>query len=304
MANAAIDMWAPILPVPEMMAHLRDNFPELMLGYLRVFWKQQPTQEAVRARVEAAAQPLEHVMAAIDAAGIGKTLITGFDEATTAGGKTFVPNEIVAGIVACHPDRFVPFVGVDIMRGQDALRDFEHWIRDRGFRGLSLRPFMIGLPADDRHYYPFYAKCVELGVPLSIHTSANWTTGAINDLGHPRHLDPVARDFPELRIVMSHAGYPWVLEAVLLAWKYEHVYLELAAHRPRYLAEPGTGWESLLRFGQSTIADKVLFGTGWFLLGRPPAAILEEFRALPVKPAVMERWLSGNAERLLDGDRR
>jgi uncharacterized protein len=298
MANAAIDMWAPILPVPEVMAHLRDNFPDLMLGYLRVFWKQQPTQEAVRARVESAAQPLDHVMAAIDAAGIGRTLITGFDEASTAG-KTFVPNEIVAAIAARHPDRFLPFAGADIMRGQEALRDFEQWVRVRGFRGLSLRPFMIGLPADDRHYYPFYAKCVELGVPLSIHTSANWTTGAINDLGHPRHLDPVARDFPELRIIMSHAGYPWVLEAVLLAWKYEHVYLELAAHRPRYLAEPGTGWEPLLRFGQSTIADKVLFGTGWFLLGRPPATILEEFRALPVKPAVMERWLSGNAERLL-----
>ena len=303
MTNAAIDMWAPILPVPEMMTHLRDNFPDLMLGYLRVFWKQQPTQEGVRARVEAAAQPLEHVMAAIDAAGIGRTLITGFDEASTAG-KTFVPNEIVAGITARHPDRFLPFVGVDIMRGNDALRDFEHWIRERGFRGLSLRPFMIGLPADDRHYYPFYAKCVELGVPLSIHTSANWTTGAINDLGHPRHLDPVARDFPELRIIMSHAGYPWVLEAVLLAWKYPHVYLELAAHRPRYLAEPGTGWDALLRFGQSTIADKVLFGTGWFLLGRPPATIIEEFRALPIKPAVMERWLSGNAERLLGGDTR
>ena len=300
MANAAIDMWAPILPVPEMMVHLRDNFPDLMLGYLRVFWKQQPTQEAVRARVAAAAQPLDGVMAAIDAAGIGQTLITGFDEASTAG-KTFVPNEIVAGIATRHPDRFLPFAGTDIMRGRDALRDFEHWIRDRGFRGLSLRPFMIGLPADDRHYYPFYSKCVELGVPLSIHTSANWTTGAINDLGHPRHLDPVARDFPELRIIMSHAGYPWVLEAVLLAWKYEHVYLELAAHRPRYLAEAGTGWDPLLRFGQSTIADKVLFGTGWFLLGRPPVTIIEEFRALPIKPAVMERWLSGNAERLLGG---
>jgi hypothetical protein len=110
MANAAIDMWAPILPVPEMMAHLRDNFPDLMLGYLRVFWKQQPTQEAVRARAESAAQPLDRVMAAIDAAGIGKTLITGFDEASTAG-KTFVPNEIVAGIAARHPDRFLPFVG-------------------------------------------------------------------------------------------------------------------------------------------------------------------------------------------------
>jgi predicted TIM-barrel fold metal-dependent hydrolase len=300
MAPRAIDMWAPILPVPELMAHLRENFPDLMLGYLRVFWKREPTQESLRAHVASAGQPLERVMAAIDAAGIRQTLITGFDEASTAG-KTFVPNEIVASIAARHPDRFIPFAGADIMRGALALRDVDHWVRERGFRGLSLRPFMIGLPADDRHYYPFYAKCVELGVPVSIHTSANWTTGAVNDLGHPRHLDPVARDFPELRIIMSHAGYPWVLEAVLLAWKYPHVYLELAAHRPRYLAEPGTGWEPLLRFGQSTIADKVLFGTGWFLLGRPPAAIIKELRALPIKAAVLERWLCGNAERLLGG---
>jgi hypothetical protein len=159
---------------------------------------------------------------------------------------------------------------------------------------------MIGLPADDRHYYPFYAKCVELGIPLSIHTSANWTSVAVNDLGHPRHLDPVARDFPELRIIVSHGGYPWVLEAVLLAWKYEHVYLELAAHRPKYLGEPGTGWEPLLRFGQTTIADKVVYGSGAFLLQRPVADLVAEFRALPITPAVMERWVSGNATRLLD----
>jgi uncharacterized protein len=109
----------------------------------------------------------------------------------------------------------------------------------------------------------------------------------------------VARDFPELRIIMSHGGYPWVLEAVLLAWKYEHVYLELAAHRPKYMGEAGTGWEPLLRFGQTTIADKVLYGSGAFLLQRPPAELVSEFRALPVKPAVMERWLGVNAERLL-----
>ena len=212
MANAAIDMWAPILPVPEMMAHLRDNFPDLMLGYLRVFWKQQPTQEAVRARVEAAAQPLEHVMAAIDAAGIGKTLITGFDEATTAGGKTFVPNEIVAALAARHPDRFLPFAGADIMRGQEALRDFEQWVRVRGFRGLSLRPFMIGLPADDRHYYPFYAKCVELGVPIQLQVGQSMIYAADyprRSVGRPITLDAVACDFPELTLIGIHIGIPW-----------------------------------------------------------------------------------------------
>ncbi|TMA32195.1 MAG: amidohydrolase [Deltaproteobacteria bacterium] len=298
MPTPVIDMWAPIVPVPEVMRHTVDNFPDAMLGYLRVFFKIEPTQDAFRARASAIATPLEGVLAALDAAGIARTLVTGFDERASCG-KTFVTNELVAALAAKHPERFIPFAGADVLRGKAAVAELEHWVRDRGFRGLSLRPFMIGLPADDRHYYPFYAKCVELGVPLSIHTSANWTTTAVNDLGHPRHLDVVARDFPELAIVMSHAGYPWVLEAVLLAWKYPNVYLELAAHRPKYLAEPGTGWEPLLRFGQSTIADKVLFGTGWFLLGRPPADIVAEFRALPVKPAVMEKWLGGNAARLL-----
>ena len=141
---------------------------------------------------------------------------------------------------------------------------------------------MIGLPADDRRYYPLYAKCVELG-----------RAGQHPHLGELDHREPSATSairatstwWPPTsrssKIIMSHAGYPWVLEAVLLAWKYPNVYLELAAHRPRYLAAPGTGWEPLLRFGPRTIRDKVLFGTGWFLLGRPPGQILDEFRALP-----------------------
>ena len=291
-------MWAPIVPVPEVMRHAAGHFPDEMLGYLRVFYKQPPTQAAFRARADAVQLPLADVLAALDAAGIDRTLITGFDEATSCG-KTFMPNALVADLAARAPGRFIPFAGADIGRGMAAVRELESLVRTRGFRGLSLRPFMIGLPADHPRYYPFYAKCVELGVPVSIHTSANWSTAVVNDLGHPRHIDVVARDFPELKIVMSHGGYPWVLEAVLLAWKYPHVYLELAAHRPKYLAEPGTGWEPLLRFGQSTIADKVLWGSGWFLIGRPPAELVAEMRALPVKPAVLDKWLHGNAARLL-----
>ena len=54
-----------------------------------------------------------------------------------------------------------------------------------------------------------------------------------------------------------------------------------------------------MRFGQTTIQDKVLFGTGWFLIGRPPGELLAEFRSLPLEPRVLDKWLFGNAERLL-----
>jgi len=294
----AIDMWAPIVGTPEIIGQAIEHFPERMLGYLRVFFKRTPTREQI-GQLRSFQQSEEQLLASLDAAAITKSLITGFDEGSTAG-ETFMPNEVIAPLAEKYPDRFIPFAGADVLKGSEAVREFEHWVKDRGFQGLSLRPFMIGLPADDRRYYPFYAKCVELNVPLSIHTSANWSVMSVNDLGHPRHMDTVAVDFPELKIIMSHAGYPWVLEAVLLAWKYPNVYLEVAAHRPKYFATPGTGWEPLLRFGQTTIQDKVLFGSGWFLLGRPPAVVLEEFRALPIKPEVMEKWLWRNAQALLD----
>jgi predicted TIM-barrel fold metal-dependent hydrolase len=291
-----VDMWAPIVPSHEIAAHVAEHFPAAMNGYLRVFFGREASAEAFRGMAKTLARDDEAILASHDAAGIHKTLITGFDEASTAE-DTFVSNESVAAIADRHPDRFLPFAGIDILRGAEGARELERWIRERGFRGLSLRPFMIGFPAADRRYYPFYEKCVELGVPVSMHASANWTTGRPSDLGHPRHFDRVACDFPELLLILSHAGYPWVLEACLLAWKHPNLYIELAAHRPRYFAS--ADWEPLLRFGQNKIQDKILYGTGAFLLGRPPAALVAEMRALPVQAEVMEKWLWRNAARVM-----
>lgn len=291
-----IDMWAPIVPSREIAAHVAEHFPPAMHGYLRVFFGREASGESFKAMARTLARDDAAILAAQDAAGIHKTLITGFDETSTAE-CAFVSNESVAAIAGRHPDRFLAFAGIDILRGAEGTRELEHWIRQRGFRGLSLRPFMIGFPASDRRYYPFYEKCVELGVPVSMHASANWTTGRVSDLGHPRHFDAVACDFPDLVLILSHAGYPWVLEACLLAWKHPNLFIELAAHRPRYFAS--ADWEPLLRLGQSKIQDKVLYGTGAFLLGRPPELLVAEMRALPVPAEVMEKWLWRNAARVL-----
>jgi predicted TIM-barrel fold metal-dependent hydrolase len=294
-----VDMWAPIVPSGEVIDDLLDGFPVEQLRYLEVFAKRQITPQQFAAYAHTLRRSDDQLIAALDEAGIVKTLITGFDERSTCG-ERFVANESVAAISARHPDRFIPFAGADIMQGAGSLAQFERWITERGFRGLSLRPFMIGEPATHRAYFPFYAKCVELDVPLSIHTSANWTRTRSSELGHPRYIDEVACHFPELKIIMSHAGYPWVLEACLIAWKHPNVYLELGAHRPKYFAAPGAGWEPLMRFGQTTIIDKVLFGTGAFLINRSYAELAGEIRRLPVRPEALDAWLWRNAARLLD----
>jgi uncharacterized protein len=293
-----IDMWAPIVPSDEIIEDLQSGFPTEQLQYLEVFTKTTVSDEQFGSYAQALRRSDDQILAALDEAGITHSLITGFDERSTCG-VTFVHNESVAALAGRHPDRFIAFAGADVMRGSAALAELEHWVVERGFRGLSLRPFMIGRPPTDRAYFPFYAKCVELGIPLSIHTSANWTRTRPSDLGHPRHIDEVACHFPDLTILMSHAGYPWVLEACLVAWKHPRVYLELGAHRPKYFTAPGAGWEPLMRFGQTTIADKIVYGTGAFLINRPYSQLCDEMRSLPVKPDVLEAWLWRNAARLL-----
>ena len=296
-----IDMWAPLVPSTEFIDDLRAGFPAEQLQYLEVFTKTTISAEQFSDYADTLRRTDDQILDSLDAAGITLSLITGFDEKSTCG-VTFVANASVAALAARHLDRFLPFAGADIMAGSSAVDEFERLVLDQGFRGLSLRPFMIGRPATDPAYFPLYAKCVELGVPLSIHTSANWTRTRPSDLGHPRHIDDVACRFPELTILMSHGGYPWVLEACLIAWKHPNVYLELAAHRPKYLTSPGAGWEPLMRFGQNTIRNKIIYGTGAFLINRPYKQLCDEMRALPLPRDVLEDWLWRNATQLLQLD--
>lgn len=71
-----------------------------------------------------------------------------------------------------------------------------------------------GLAASDRRYYPLYAKCVELDIPVRIYTSMNYANDRPYDIGHPRHLDQVGIDFPELRIIAGLGGWPWINDMV------------------------------------------------------------------------------------------
>ena len=144
-----IDMWAPIVRSREIMEHVAENFPELQLPYLSVFQKRDVTLAEFRDTAQAQVSSDADILASLDEAHIRLALITGFDEASTEK-STFVSNESVAAHAERHPERFLPFAGADIARGSEAIRELEHWVTKRGFKGLSLRPFMIGMPTTTR----------------------------------------------------------------------------------------------------------------------------------------------------------
>lgn len=204
-------------------------------------------------------------------------------------------NTATARIHARYPGRFFTFVTLDPTDGMRAVREFERLVKEEGANGLRLSALYNGVTANDRRYYPLYAKAAELDVPVRIYTAMNYANDRPYDLGHPRYLDDVAVDFPELRIVAGLAGWPWVNEMVALLRRHPNLYVDTAAHHPRYFAQPGSGWEQFMQFGNTLLQDKVMVGLSRYLFGTSFEALIEDYKNLPLKEKVVEKWLYGNA---------
>lgn len=170
-----------------------------------------------------------------------------------------VPVSAVAELAEAAPDRVRGLYGIDPGRRMEGVRELEDAVRRQGFVGAHLHPYGFALPLNDAAYYPFYAKCVELDVPLVVqvgHSAEAMPSG----VGRPLLLDDVALYFPELRIVAAHTGWPWVEELLAVAWKHRNVYVGTSAHAPRY-------WDpALVRFLRSRGKGKVMFGTDYPVL--------------------------------------
>jgi predicted TIM-barrel fold metal-dependent hydrolase len=207
-------------------------------------------------------------------------------------------NDEVAELRREYPDRFIGLARISAFLGMRGVRELEQRVREQGFQALGVSALVDGIPASDRRFYPLYAKAAELGIPVRIYSSMNYATDRPYDLGHPRHLDQVAIDFPELTIIGGLGGWPWVNEMVALVRRHPKLHLDTSAHRAKYLGQRGSGWEMLMQFGNTLIQDKVLVGLSAGLVGQPHETLIQEYLDLPLKDAVKEKWLYKNAARV------
>jgi predicted TIM-barrel fold metal-dependent hydrolase len=265
---------APATPVPERPAGYG------MANYERIFRSRQGGGDA-RPKTE-----LSAYVELLEKAGIVRAVPFG----TT--------NDEVVELRRDYPDRFIGLARISAFLGMRGVRELEQRVREQGFQALGVSALVDGIPASDRRFYPLYTKAAELGIPVRIYSSMNYATDRPYDLGHPRHLDQVAIDFPELTIIGGLGGWPWVNEMVALVRRHPKLHLDTSAHRAKYLGQAGSGWEMLMQFGNTLIQDKVLVGLSAGLVGQPHETLIKEYLDLPLKDAVKEKWLYGNAARV------
>lgn len=188
--------------------------------------------------------------------------------------------------VEAFPDRFAFSVELDPRLGMEAVRAVERAVHDYGAVLIRMVPFVSGLPPSDRAYYPVFAKCIELGIPVGINTGIPGPRMPAEPQ-RPLHLDEVARFFPELTIIMQHGADPWWDEAIRLLLKYPRMYMMTSAWAPKHLPE------SLRRFLAKRGKGKVMFASDFPALSIARCA--EEARMLDVPSEALEAYLAGTA---------
>lgn len=237
---------------------------------------------------------LELMLEQMDEAGID----IGFLVAAKSGrpglpGSYHMPPKVVADAVQKYPDRFRGLIGVDPYQGMTGVRAMEDAVKNMGFIGAHLYPHWYELAPNHAKYYPFYAKCIELDIPIQMQVGQSMVYSKdqpCRSVGRPIYLDDVACDLPELKLIGTHVGIPWTDEMIAMSWKHENVYICTDAHSPKY-------WpESLVKYINSYGQDKVIFGSDFPVLRFKRT--IDEIDAYDLKPQVRKKFMNENVQKL------
>jgi len=223
----------------------------------------------------------------MDAAGVTAGLVVG----RHAGVLGSVSNEDVIAICRKYPDRFVGAASVDPTNRRKAVLQIEEAVA-AGMKAINIEPGAYPAPmhTDDRRLYPIYAHCEDANLPVLIMAGGN----AGPDIGYtnPETLDHVLADFPGLRVVVTHGGWPWVHQMLHLSMRRPNLYLS----PDMYLANM-PGMEDYLKAANGFLSDRFIFASSYPFC--PVAGYADWYRGLPLSDEALEKTMYRNAARLL-----
>lgn len=201
-------------------------------------------------------------------------------------------NEVAKEALARHPDRFFGSYHVNPNNGMAEVRKLERMVRDHGIKAATAFPSGLcpQVPIDDKRWYPIYAKCVELDLPICVCVGV---PGPRLPMAPQKVelIDEVCWFFPELKFVMRHGAEPWTELAVKLMLKYPNLYYMTSAFAPKHYPR------AILDYANTRGADKIMYA-GYFPMGLSLERIFRELPDVPLRDEVWPKFLRDNAARV------
>jgi predicted TIM-barrel fold metal-dependent hydrolase len=206
-----------------------------------------------------------------------------------------IPNEYIAEFVAKDPRRRIGAAGIDPMSAA-AMDELDAAI-GLGLSAIAISPACQGFHPAHSSAMRVYERCVQTSMPLLVTLNAPLTATSELEFARPALWDEVARSFPNLPIVISQLGHPWIDETLMLLGKHENMWadISLVASRPWQL------YHALLNALSFGVMDRLLFGSG-FPHEMPAKAIESLYRVNTFShgtqlPAVPRAQIRGIVER-------
>ena len=192
-----------------------------------------------------------------------------------------------------HPDRFIASMSVDPNRGMDDIRKMVENYERFGIKAATAFPagYVPQVPINDRRFYPIYAKCCELDIPIFVCAGVPGPRIRMA-CQHVELIDEVMYDFPELTFVTRHGCEPWTALAVKLMLKWPGLHYSTSAFAPRYYPQ------DIVDYANTRGADKIIYA-GYFPMGLSLERIMTEMPAVPLRDEVWPKFLRENALRVL-----
>ena len=187
---------------------------------------------------------------------VDRTIVLGFRSAYL---EAAVPDDQVAAYVREHPDKLIGFAGIDPSAPKQAVEAMAYARDELGLRGISVAPAAQDFHPSASEAFKVYQEAVELALPVLFHSGPYLAARSKMEYARPILLDEVAREFPTLKIVVAHLGYPWVGETLVLLAKHAGVFSDISW----LLHQPWDAYQALLSASQYGVMDKLLFGSGF-----------------------------------------
>jgi hypothetical protein len=185
-----------------------------------------------------------------------KTIVMGFKSAFL---NAEIPNDVVADYVNTHCDRLIGFAGVDPTDPIQAREELRRAKEELGLRGIALAPGAQNFHPCHTDAKSVYELAQKLAMPVVFHRGMRLAPQSIMSYAQPVLLDEVAREFPNLPIVIAHMGLPWVDETIMLLAKHDNVFADISWLPDR----PWQAYQCLLAALENDVIDKLLFASGF-----------------------------------------
>ena len=168
------------------------------------------------------------------------------------------PHESIAAYARQYPDKIIGFMSID-PHEPDALDEINRCVNELGLRGIKMSPVYQNYHPCDSRAQRVHERAEALGLPILTHAAFHFAADTPMEWANPLHYDPVARQFPELKIILAHVGLPWFTDAMVMVRKNRNVYADISGAMLR----PWWCYQALAVFHESGILQKLLFGTDW-----------------------------------------